>query len=120
MKCSRSSVFTPVTGSCLLFYQIKDGSCITIKANRLLFYLLWTEGFIVIETGIDCLQVIIRHLPERILDDDRGVCSYPNFKKQDMQIFVPVNEIGKESSKSGAQNQGLVSNLQAPDFVLSL
>jgi hypothetical protein len=29
-------------------------------------------------------------------------------------------KIGKESSKSGAQNQGLVSNLQAPDFVLSL
>ena len=31
-----------------------------------------------------------------------------------------VEQIGKESSKSGAQNQGLVSNLQAPDFVLSL
>ena len=53
--------FTPVTGSCLLLYQVKDDACITLKTNRLLLYLLWTEGFIVIETGIDCLRVIIRH-----------------------------------------------------------
>ena len=35
-------------------------------------------------------------------------------------LLLSFSEIGKESSKSGAQNQGLVSNLQAPDFVLSL
>ena len=83
----------PVTGSCLLLYQVKDDACITLKTNRLLFYLLWTEGFIVIETSIDCLRVIVRHLPERVLDDDWRVCSYPNFKKQGVHIIVPVNEI---------------------------
>ena len=36
------------------------------------------------------------------------------------ELEEKLEEIGKESSKSGAQNQGLVSNLQAPDFVLSL
>ena len=41
------------------------------------------------------------------------LCGSTRFKNEFM-------EIGKESSKSGAQNQGLVSNLQAPDFVLSL
>ena len=40
--------------------------------------------------------------------------------KEYKKLLELICRIGKESSKSGAQNQGLVSNLQAPDFVLSL
>lgn len=43
-----------------------------------------------------------------------------NIVVKSMERGNDMKKIGKESSKSGAQNQGLVSNLQAPDFVLSL
>ena len=68
-------------------------SAVAINTDRLLFDLHRAVCFIEIQAGINCLRIIIRHLPERIFADNRCVHSDPDLQEEHMQPFVPAEEI---------------------------
>jgi len=46
---------------------------IAVNTDRPLFYLIRANDFSVIDAGIDRPQIFHRHVPERLLDDNRDV-----------------------------------------------
>ena len=56
-------------------------SNICIHADRLLFDLLRANRLPLVDTGVDCVWILRRHLPEGVFDDDRGVIANAQFKK---------------------------------------
>ena len=61
---------------------------IPIDKNTLLFDLIKCIRFPEIQAGINCVRVLRRHLPERVLDDNRCIIANTKHQKQDMLTFV--------------------------------
>ena len=70
---------------------------VAIKANSLFFNFSRAIRFAVIQASVCCLPVVSRHLPEGILDDDRGVGSDSDLQIQHTKIFVSAKKIGIRS-----------------------
>ena len=69
-------------------------SAVAIYYDRTLFDLLRAIGFVIIQAGVNCVLVFIRHLPERILHDHGCVGSDADLQEKHMESFVPFKEIG--------------------------
>ena len=78
----------------LSFEHTKNFSSVSMNTDRPLFYLFWTHCFVIIQAGIKGPPVVSCHLPEGILDDDRGIGSYADLQIQYMKVFVSAQEIG--------------------------
>ena len=65
----------------LVYYR----SSIPVDTNRLLCDLLRANGLPLVDTGVDRIWVLGRHLPEGVLDDDRGIGA---FLKDLIQLFA--------------------------------
>lgn len=46
-----------------------------------------------VQTGIGCILILYRHLPEWIFNDTRGIVANPKFQKQDMHMFPGPQEM---------------------------
>ena len=49
---------------------------IHIDADGLPLDLLWANRLPLVDTGVDCVRILRRHLPKRIFDDDRCIVAY--------------------------------------------
>ena len=92
---SRTSA-KPTSGSGLLFsffvflQKLLYHFCaVAIDADRLFFDLHRAIGFVIIEACIDCLRVVIRHLPERIFADNRRIHADADLQIKHMQLLMP-------------------------------
>ena len=84
-------VFSPWLQPLLeLFYH---GPAVSVNDNRTVFDLFRAHGFIVIQAGIDSVFVVIRHLPERVFDNDWCVAADADLQEQDVQSVMPAKEI---------------------------
>lgn len=55
---------------------LQNLSNICIHTDRLPLDLLRANRLSLVDTGVDCVRVLRRHLPEGVLDDDWGVVAY--------------------------------------------
>lgn len=83
-------------GFALLHLQvqlIQSGANISVYADRSRLNVLGAAGFRQVDADIDCLGVLIGHLPERVLDDDRRVAAHTQFQINHICALMPPNEI---------------------------
>lgn len=76
---------------------LQNLSNICIHTDRLPLDLLRANRLSLVDTGVDCVRVLRRHLPEGILDDDGGVIANAQLQKEDFlscvsseEIFIPL------------------------------
>ena len=74
-KRERAGQCQPSCGSQLRY----NSANICMNADRLLLDLRRANGLSLIDAGVECIWIFSGHLPERILDDDRGVVADTQF-----------------------------------------
>ena len=73
----------------LVVYFCQQCSNISVNADTPIFDFSWAECLPIVQAGINGLIICHCHLPERILDNNRGICTYSKFKIQYMKRFMP-------------------------------
>ena len=63
---------------------------IPVDADSLRLNLFGTAGFRQINADIECVGVLIGHLPEWVLDDDRRIAAHTQFQIHHPHSLVPT------------------------------
>ena len=87
-KRERAERHQPPCGSQLRY----NSANIRMDADRLPLDLRRANGLSLIDAGIECVWILCSHLPERILDDDRGIIANAQFQKEDALPFMTVQK----------------------------
>ena len=73
--------------------KINEHTGISVNANRLILNLPRAESLSVVKTGVYGTWIFFRERPERILYDDRRICSDTDLKIECVQVFMSADEI---------------------------
>ena len=87
-KRERAERHQPPCGSQLRY----NSANIRMDADRLPLDLRRANCLSLIDAGIECVRILCSHLPERILDDDRGIIANAQFQKEDALPFMTVQK----------------------------
>ena len=70
---------------------LQDSADVAIDKDRLLFDFDWSCSCTEIDAGIQCIRILCRHLPKRILDNSWRIFTDTKFKKQNFSdAFMPA------------------------------
>jgi hypothetical protein len=98
MHLGEPHAFNPLPGThfrqYISFFPFSLHHAIRIQKSKDFVNLLWTAGFIVVQTAVNRFGVIVRHLPEGVLDDDRRVAADADLQIQHMLPLMQAEIIG--------------------------
>ena len=72
---------------------IQDHANISYHTDRAMLNVSWDMDFFLVHASIGRVFILERHLPERILDDNRRVSAHAQFQKEDAPALMTVKEI---------------------------
>ena len=72
---------------------LKQSTRIPVDTDALRLNLLWTAGFIVVQTAVNRFGVVVRHLPEGVFNNDRCIAAHSDFQIQNMLPFMLPEKI---------------------------